>query len=213
MKKAFIFDMDGVIIDTEPIHALIKQEICRKYGAEVPIEYFAAFVGRKSEDCFEEITKKYNITERTPAELAAEKHGIYERTMLSASGKVEEIHGIRKLLERIKQAGYEIGLASSSSMKMIEASLGKLGIRNYFKVAVSGADLPKSKPDPAVYLLAAEKLGVEPANCKVIEDATAGIAAAKDAGMYCIAYRNPNSGNQDLSRADEVVDNLDDVLA
>ena len=94
---------------------------------------------------------------------------------------------------------------------MIEAVLQKFGFADYFQSVLSGADLPKSKPDPAVYLLSAQRLGVEPKDCAVLEDAAAGVAAAKAAGMYCIAYRNPNSGNQDLSRADEVIAKIEEI--
>lgn len=211
MKKAFIFDMDGVIIDTEPVHAIIKQRVCRKYGIELPVEMFAQFVGRTSEDCFTEIAEKFNFTERTGAELAKEKHQAYLQALSDGSIEIPVVPGIHALLERIKKAGYIIGLASSSATPMINTALTRLGIKEYFSVIVSGADLPKSKPDPAVYLLAAEKLGIEPADCIVIEDAKAGIDAAKAAGMYCIAYHNPNSGNQDLSRADKIVNSHDDI--
>ena len=87
----------------------------------------------------------------------------------------------------------------------------KFGLTGYFQSVLSGADLPASKPDPAVYLLSAERLGVRPADCVVLEDAASGVAAAKAAGMFCIAYRNPNSGRQDLSRADMVVEKIGEI--
>ena len=87
----------------------------------------------------------------------------------------------------------------------------KKGLQDYFQSVLSGADLPQSKPDPAVYLLSAERLAVQPANCVVLEDAASGVAAAKAAGMYCIAYRNPSSGCQDLSRADRIVEDVADI--
>ena len=83
--------------------------------------------------------------------------------------------------------------------------LDRFGIRHYFSCILSGAELPKSKPDPAIYLMAAEALGLGPESCTVVEDANAGVEAAKRAGMYCIAYRNPNSGKQDLSKADRII--------
>ena len=83
---------------------------------------------------------------------------------------------------------------------------------NCFEYILSGAELPASKPNPAIYQLTAKALGFAPADCVVIEDATAGIMAAKDAGAYCIAYDNPNSGPQDLSRADKIVSSLSDIV-
>lgn len=87
----------------------------------------------------------------------------------------------------------------------------KFQLHKYFQSILSGADLPQSKPIPAVYLLSAKRLGVDAKDCMVIEDAASGIAAAKAAGMYCIAYRNPNSGSQDLSQADKIVDSLEQI--
>jgi len=89
--------------------------------------------------------------------------------------------------------------------------LDSFGIRPYFSSILSGGELPESKPNPAIYLISAERLGIDPADCLVIEDTANGILAAKRAGMYCVAYRNPNSGKQDLSKADEIVDSLLEV--
>jgi beta-phosphoglucomutase family hydrolase len=210
MKKAFIFDMDGVIIDSEPIHAIAKQMACKKYNIELPKEMFSTFVGRPTMECFTEILEKHPREGVTPKLIATTKYAYYLE-LLEKSNNVAPIHGLPELLQRIKDKGYKIGLASSSARNMIEMVLTRFNIKDYFEVIISGAELPKSKPDPAVYLITAEKLGVSPDECIVIEDATAGIAAAKAAGMYCIAYDNPNSLNQDLSKADTIVKNHDDI--
>lgn len=90
--------------------------------------------------------------------------------------------------------------------------LNRFGIRSYFDTIVSGAELPHSKPCPDIYLKAAEGLGIPPCDCTVVEDATAGIAAAKAAGMTCIAFHNPHSGEQDLSQADRIVEHFSEIL-
>ena len=90
--------------------------------------------------------------------------------------------------------------------------LNRFDLKDYFSVLVSGNDLPKSKPDPLIFLTVAQRLGVSPGICTVVEDATAGVTAAKAAGMYCIGYENPNSGPQNLSKADIIVSNHYDII-
>uniref|UniRef100_UPI0026033828 HAD family hydrolase n=1 Tax=uncultured Anaerovibrio sp. TaxID=361586 RepID=UPI0026033828 len=132
--------------------------------------------------------------------------------LLVEDDSITTMPGVRELLERLKAAGYVIGLGSSSTMEMIQLVLGRFGLRDYFRVLVSGDELPRSKPDPLIFLTVAEKLGVKPENCTVIEDAYAGVTAAKAAGMRCIGYYNPNSGPQDLSGANQIVKSHDDIL-
>ena len=211
MEKAFIFDMDGVIYDSEPIHAKAKKLVLAEWGISISDERLATFVGRSSRDFYGTMVKENPQCRASWQELADRKHSLY-RTMLAEDDSVKAMPGIRDLLERIRKAGYPIGLGSSSTMEMIELVLTRLDLKDYFSVLVSGNDLPKSKPDPMIFLTVAERLGVSPSICTVIEDATAGVAAAKAAGMYCIGYYNPNSGPQDLSRADMIVKRHCDII-
>jgi HAD superfamily hydrolase (TIGR01509 family) len=116
-----------------------------------------------------------------------------------------------ELIKFLHEAGIPLALATSSNVRVMNTVLDSFGIRPYFSSILSGGELPESKPDPAIYLISAERLGIDPADCLVIEDTANGILAAKRAGMYCVAYRNPNSGKQDLSKADEIVDSLLEV--
>ena len=116
-----------------------------------------------------------------------------------------------ELIRRLYDKGLPLGLATSSWTKVMNTVLDTLGIRQYFKSIISGGELPESKPDPAIYLLSAQRLGTAPADCCVLEDTTNGLLAAKQAGMRAIAFRNPHSGQQDLTLADAVVDRLADV--
>ena len=125
--------------------------------------------------------------------------------------ELEPIHGIPALLKKLRAMGIPTAIASSSSEEFIAFIVDRLHIRAYFDELLSGQKLPKSKPDPAIYLLAARTLQAAPAHCVVLEDAALGVQAAKAAGMYCIGYRNPHSGQQDLSRADAVVDRIRDI--
>lgn len=207
--KAFLFDMDGVLIDSEPIHTRVKRETLEYYGLDAEID-FTAYMGRTSRALFSDAIGQAGRTDITPSMLADYKHARY-LDILKNDNAIHPIEGARELLLRLSEAGVPMALASSSAQQVIDAVLEKFGFRHFFSSVLSGADLPASKPDPAVYRITAERLGQTPAGCVVLEDAASGIAAAKAAGMKCIAYRNPNSGNQDLSKADWVVDSLSEI--
>ena len=207
--KAFLFDMDGVLIDSEPIHTRVKRETLLHFGLDAEID-FSAYMGRTSKILFSDAIKKAGRMELTPSMLADYKHERY-LDILKNDDAIHPIEGARELLLRLSEEHIPMALASSSARQVIEAVLDKFGFRQYFDSVLSGADLPASKPDPAVYRISAERLGEEPSCCVVLEDAASGIAAAKAAGMRCIAFRNPNSGEQDLSRADWIVDSLKEI--
>lgn len=119
------------------------------------------------------------------------------------------IDGVLFLLEGLKEAGFPIALASSASKENIQAVLKLFYIENFFQVIVSGNQVEKPKPSPDIFIYAASLLKVNPSDCIVIEDSNNGVKAAKTAGMRCIAFKNPNTGVQDLSIADTIVDNFD----
>jgi len=207
--KAFLFDMDGVLIDSEPIHTRVKRETLLHFGLDAEID-FSAYMGRTSKILFSDAIEKAGRVELTPSMLADYKHERY-LDILKNDDAIHPIEGARELLLRLSEEHIPMALASSSARQVIEAVLDKFGFRQYFDSVLSGADLPASKPDPAVYRISAERLGEKPSCCVVLEDAASGVAAAKAAGMRCIAFRNPNSGEQDLSRADWIVDSLKEI--
>ena len=122
--------------------------------------------------------------------------------------KFDAIDGIKDLISDLINNNIAIALASSSPMKFIQLAIEKVGISEYFDIIVSGEHVDKSKPEPDIFLRAASLLKVKPSDCLVLEDSVNGVIAAKKAGMKCIAFLNPNSGNQDLSKADKVVTTL-----
>ena len=207
--KAFLFDMDGVLIDSEPIHTRVKRETLLHFGLDAEID-FSAYMGRTSKILFSDAIEKAGRMELTPSMLADYKHERY-LDILKNDDAIHPIEGARELLLRLSEEHIPMALASSSARQVIEAVLDKFGFRQYFDSVLSGADLPASKPAPAVYRISAERLGEKPSCCVVLEDAASGVAAAKAAGMRCIAFRNPNSGEQDLSRADWIVDSLKEI--
>ena len=211
-EKAFIFDMDGVIIDSENLHSVTKVQAIRSFGVEVSEAdlNLQSYVGRSAKSFFSDVLAKYPELGDDWEVLAKKKHELYQK-ILREDPDLKPIDGIPELLARLKEKGYKIGLGSSSIMANVQVVLNRFGIIDYFDAIAAGSEVEHAKPAPDVYLLAASRLGVAPENCTVVEDAAAGIAAAKAAGMRCIAVRNPNSGTQDFSQADVVIDRYDEI--
>ncbi|XID94672.1 HAD family hydrolase [Paenibacillaceae bacterium WGS1546] len=205
MTTAVIFDMDGLIIDSEPIHFEVDIETVNRFGARITHEELERFVGMTNPEMWKLIKDEYklghSVEEIIDVQLAAKIRLLEQRAM-------EPIDGIRELLDGLKANKVPIGLASSSPRSFIMAVLNKFGIAAYFDCVVSGEEVARGKPAPDVFLEAASMLGVPPESCIVVEDSRNGVAAAKAAGMKCYGFVNPNSGNQDLSAADWIVDSI-----
>lgn len=214
MTKAFILDMDGVIIDSEPLHFEVDIQTMGHLGAQITKEELERFVGMTNPEMWTQIIKDYSLTQ-TVAEIIE-----YQLTAKIRSLRelvIEPIEGIKELIQEIRRRNIPLGIASSSPRLFIEEVLVKFQLREYFNCIVSGEEVRLGKPEPDVYLEAARFLGAAPQDCIVIEDSRNGIRAAKAAGMTCIGYVNMNSGNQDLTEADLIVElindiNIDDLL-
>lgn len=207
--KAFIFDMDGVIIDSEPLHTYAKVQTFKEFGFSVDASECVRYMGRPTRDMFREIAareqKVIDIDEMT-----AYKHRMFF-DILENDTTLKPISGVQELLCELHSRGVALALASSSRRRVGELVLKRFGFRQYFASVLFGSDLPKAKPDPMIYQLSAERLGVAADACVVLEDTAAGVLAAKRAGMYVIGYRNLHSGYQDLHLADEVVEKIADI--
>lgn len=208
MIKAFIFDMDGVIIDSEPLHFEVDLITARHFGADMNKEDLERFVGMTNPEMWAIIRKEHGISHAVEEIIAFQLQRKIRRV---DETDIEPIAGIRELLKELRGRGIAIGLASSSPRTFIEAVLAKFGIREYFDCVISGEEVPSGKPEPDIYLEAASQLGVPPEDCVVLEDSRNGVLAAKRAGMRCIGFANPNSGNQDLSLADRIVKSIDEI--
>lgn len=204
--KAFLFDMDGVLVDTQQIHTLALKKVFDEYGIEISLAELDTFAGTKRGTAFRTAAEERGV-ELPIEEMCEAKDKIFD-SMIEKTD-LKPIKGIPELLKHLKANGVLTAIASSSSREFISLVVDRTGIREYFDAFVSGQELTESKPNPAIYLLAAQILGVEPSECIVLEDAHLGVEAAKRAGMKCIGYRNPNSGEQDLSKADVVVDRME----
>lgn len=207
MITAIIFDMDGVIIDSEPIHCQIEQEIFRELGLEISREDHSRYAGRS--DLWEIIKEKYSL-DCEIEEIRQRKQHRY-LSYLNNLHNVSPIEGVAELIKTFHSKGYTLVLASSSTMDNINLVLENFGLLEYFSRRISGAELKTSKPHPEIFLEAAKMAGADPQHCLVIEDSENGVHAAKAAGMRCIGYKNLNSGHQNLSAADVIIEHFNEL--
>jgi HAD superfamily hydrolase (TIGR01509 family) len=200
--------MDGVIIDSEPFYLVIGMELYKKLNINITKDEHCSFTGVSNTNMWTIIKNNYGLKE-TVNELVAIQN---KANIEYLEENIEKpIPGVMKILESLRKNKIKIALASSSSMEIIRMVLEKLKVTEYFQAIESGENLEKSKPAPDIFLNAAEMLQVEPECCIVIEDSNHGVTAAKAAGMKCIGFQNPNSGNQNLEAADLIVDSLEEL--
>lgn len=206
--KAAIFDMDGVIIDSEPLHYLSDTTLLKRLGVEVPENYLDKYVGVTNPVMWKEIIKDFAIPKDLQEILNTQKS---LKLKLLKNGDYKAIEGIPELLKDLYKHRIPIAIASSSSSMFIKEVIKILKIGKYIDIYVSGENVERSKPEPDIFLKAAEVLQLKSDGCVVIEDSKNGVIAAKNAGMKCIGFQNPNSGTQDLSQADIVVSGIREI--
>ena len=208
MSNYIIFDMDGVLVDSEPIHMEILNEFLTKLNVSISLEYYFSLVGMGGLLIWEKLKRDYNL-DGDPNNLYV-SHKKYFHSVIK-SKHIPPVKGIKTLLNQLKGEEYSISLGSSSPIKLIEHSIHLIGIQDYFDHLVSSEHVKNGKPFPDIFLRIAELYDVEPSKFTVIEDSHNGVIAAKAAGMKCIGFRNPNSGNQNLSKADLIIDHFSEL--
>jgi len=202
MKKAVIFDMDGVIAETEHAHIGAEKQTMLKYGIEISEDELHEYTGTTAKVMFTSLIEKYKLN-TTFDRIFKEKEEILFKLL---EEDVQPTKGVIDLLRKLKKMKIKLAVASSSHKRMIEYVLKKLEIIDLFDSIVGAEDIDRSKPDPEIFLISAKRLNVKPEECTVVEDSKLGVEAAKKAGMKCLGYVNPSSGKQDLSKADFVAD-------
>jgi len=205
-EKAVIWDMDGVIADTGPYHLKAWQKVFQKRGVNFTEEDFKHNFGRRNDTIIRN-TLGEQIPQSEVDAIAREKEKTFRKL---ARQNVKPLPGAIKLIKSLSEHGFKIALASSAPIENIRLVTRSLDINNYFQAIVSGRDVTEGKPSPQGFLLAAQKLGVEPKQCVVIEDAIAGVAACERAGTHCIAVTNTHP-KESLRGADLIVDTLEAV--
>lgn len=203
--KLVIFDMDGVIVDSEPIHFKSEKESFISLGIVVSKKEHESYVGMDQRGIWKEIKRRHKLF--YSEEELIEKH-IKILTTYIIKENLKPMDGVIELFDELEKNGIKKAVASSSPRKLIENILKRFGIYENFDFVISGEEVEKGKPEPDIFKQVAYTLGIQSNNAVVIEDSENGVKAAKEAGMKCIGFENPNSGMQNLSMADKVVKNF-----
>jgi len=209
MLKAILFDMDGVIVDTEPLHCKAYFKMFDDVNINVSIELYESFTGQSTINICRILCDKFTIIE-TPEELVKLKRKHFKYLFENDEG-LQLIDGVLDLVKEYHRNGLKLVLASSASMPNIDRIFNRFNLNQYFVAKLSGADLKASKPHPEIFIKAAQASGFKKSECIVIEDSTNGIKAANIANIFCIGFNSENSKNQDYSNANFVVNDFNEI--
>ncbi len=208
-KKAILFDLDGVLIETEwETFVFYKNYLREHYAIDLPDDAFQYKVGRKSVDFWKNV-----LSEDQQKVVDTEKLTALKRELFNAHPEryIKKIAGGKELIESVKKMGWKVALTTQNEERMMQTVLSWLQISDLFDLKLSLKDIARKKPDPEIYLKAAKILQAVPGECIVIEDSVDGIMAAKNAGMYCIAIRHPYASLDSVRNADLSVSSLQEI--
>lgn len=205
MSKAVIFDMDGVMIDSEVYWNHDESSLFKKWFHRWTEDDHKALIGLNIYDTYEHLTRHYGL-KKTKEDYLKEVKAIADVIYASKANLVD---GLIPLLQSLKAENSLVGLASSSLRVWIDSILSRFELRPYFKMTLSAEEIDGAgKPAPDIYIEAAKQLNTNPKDCVVIEDSRNGVLAGKAAGMTVIGFRNGFNETQDLSQADHIIHGL-----
>ena len=197
-----VFDMDGVLVDSEPVHERANAEYLAGLGVTLDQALSDDMMGRRVRELTDAIAGRLGLP---PGRVFSDREAIFWRLLDEG---LEPMPGLHAAVDRLAGAGLPLAVASSGTRAYVDHVLERLEVRAAFDAVVSGEDVHRAKPDPEIYLLAAERLHADPDDCVAIEDTTHGIAAARGAGMRAVAVTHPLNATIDLTAADAVVTDL-----
>ncbi len=207
--KAVIFDMDGIIIDSEPLWAKAEQYIFSSVGVRLTKELCKQTACMTTKEVTDFWFKRFPWTNHS---LESIENRVIDSVGDLIQTEGEAIEGIRDLVHKLKNKGLKIGLSTNSPERLIPLVLEKVGILTYFDAWSSAENERNGKPCPDVYLSTASKLGVDPKYCMAIEDSPSGIEAAKQAGMYVTSLICPNTSIEEYKLADQLIHNYTELI-
>lgn len=203
LKVAFIFDMDGVIVDSNPFHKIALKQFCSKYGHQLTEEQLAEKIyGRRNQDWLAYIFGP--LEENQMNQYADEKEALF-RELYEKDAK--PLEGLISFLQKLEEKGIPCAIATSAPRDNVDFTLAKTGAARYFNTILDSSFVTQGKPHPEIYLKTAKALGFQPQNCVVFEDSLSGVDSAKTAGCKVVGITTTHSGGE-LNRTDYNVDNF-----
>lgn len=203
---AFLFDMDGVIVDSNPAHKIALRQFCKKYGYDLSEHQLKEKIyGRTNKDW---IPALFGQIDRQKAKaLADEKEKLFREIYKPT---IEPVKGLLSFLEKIRSAEIPRAIATSAPQENVDFTLDKTGTRPFFEIILNESSVENGKPDPEIYLKSAKAVGFPPEQCIVIEDSLSGVKAGKAAGCKVVAITTTHS-REELSEADTIIDNFEGI--
>ncbi len=206
--KAVIFDMDGVLIESEPLWEAAEITLLKSRGIEYDPLFREKVIGLNQIDSSKLIIREFGVKNCSPEEMIRQRIeillGIYDK-------KLTMFEGSKALVEKIRESGFKTALASSSPMEVITYVLERFSLTKLFDAVVSGSCIQNGKPAPDIYLLAAEQLGVQPPECAAVEDSPIGVKSAVSAGMFCIGVPDKRLKAEEFEICDVICENIGQV--
>ncbi|WP_128332074.1 HAD family phosphatase [Apibacter sp. HY039] len=206
MINTVIFDMDGVIVDTEPLHEMAFFKHFEELGIPVTKTEYDTYRGLSTRNVYEKLKENHSL-QKSPQELTSRKREIFT-SLFSENNELDLLPGVKNLIESLHTSGFQLILATSSARITQTMIFERFNLFPYFSHIVNGEDFPQSKPNPEIFLKAVELSGQPKENCIIIEDSINGVKAAHAANIFCIGYKAGEFTNQDLSLADTIINDF-----
>jgi len=206
MIRLVIFDMDGVILDSEPLHNRAREILLKQFGVNEPAE---DMVGKSNKETWEPVIEKYGIPYTQP-KIERMQHEIVMKILNDEN--IQPTEGLMELINELEKRRITMAVASSSARWFVDHVLDYYKIKNKFFCTLTGNDVNNYKPHPEIYRKCLEICGFSANETIAIEDSDSGQASAVSANIKCIGYKNPGSGNQKLERGFVTIDRMIDVV-
>jgi len=207
--SCIIFDMDGVIVDTEPLHKKAYFKTFESLGLTVSETLYHSLTGSSTINAFQKLEAHFQLTD-DPQKLVLQKRAFFV-TLFESDPSLALIDGVEEIIKYFYNKDIVLVLASSASMETINRVFTRFDLNQYFVGKLSGADLEKSKPHPEIFENAARKANTPKENCIIIEDSDNGVLAANRAGIYCVGYKSEHSKLQTLATANLVIKDFSEL--